>query len=55
MRLVNTLKELRQRHPKMALGIALAIFLVAFLLRFGIGAVMPDVPFITLFPAIPTR
>ena len=36
----------------MALGIALAIFLGAFLLRFGMGDVMKDVPFITLFPAI---
>jgi hypothetical protein len=35
-----------------ALGIALAIFLGAFLLRFGLGGVMKDVPFITLFPAI---
>jgi two-component sensor histidine kinase len=52
MRLVNSLKELRQHHPWMALGIALAIFLVAFLLRFGMGDVMKDVPFITLFPAI---
>jgi two-component sensor histidine kinase len=52
MRLVTTLKELRQRQPWIALGIALAIFLGAFLLRLAMGDVMKDVPFITLFPAI---
>jgi hypothetical protein len=52
MQIVNALRTLPRQHPWLALGIALAIFLFAFLLRFSMGEVMKDVPFITLFPAI---
>jgi two-component sensor histidine kinase len=52
MRIVNSLRVLRQSHPALGLALALSIFLIAFLVRFAFGDALKVVPFITLFPAI---
>ena len=50
-RVVEKLRPLR-RHPWLGYAAGLAVFALAFLLRFVAGGVLDDVPFITLFPAI---
>jgi two-component sensor histidine kinase len=52
MRIVNSLRVLRRSRPELGVAIALAIFLIAFLVRFAFGDALRVVPFITLFPAI---
>jgi two-component sensor histidine kinase len=52
VRLVNALRELRQKQPWLGLLLGLSVFLFAFLLRFLSGDAMRDLPFITLLPAI---
>jgi two-component sensor histidine kinase len=52
MRIVNSLRVLRQKQPALGLALALGIFLLAFLVRYAFGDALKVVPFITLFPAI---
>ena len=39
-------------RPAMGLGVAVFVFLLAFLIRYSFGNELYNVPFITLFPAI---
>jgi two-component sensor histidine kinase len=50
-RVIEKLRPLR-RHPWLGYAAGLAVFGLAFLLRFAAGGLLDDVPFITLFPAI---
>jgi two-component sensor histidine kinase len=50
-RVIEKLRPLR-RHPWLGYGAGLAIFGLAFLMRFAAGGLLDDVPFVTLFPAI---
>jgi len=44
VRIVNSLRVLRQKRPELGLAFALGIFLIAFLVRFAFGYALKVVP-----------